>query len=486
MSLKVYKDTQASRQYENAFFRTFQANLANLFEKHNKDGVLIGFGELPEGDDLYPDCVLITENRFLIIDFKHCDKMEVYLPSEDSFYYQKWNTNSPKLSYVGGGSSNNANPYVQLDKQRKKFEKLLGYRPNEDVGGIGALVLFDGDVTVVGEQPRREDFWFKIADKYSFLDAIVDMIDLRSENKNDSEAIRAEYFNCEEYLNNVVIDFEAYEAAEKASEELENIRAEKVKLQDEIDEQKRINKELREKGESVEKGIELINEKEELLKQKELQLKEAQEDFDEKKKNYEISENNYKSEAEKTKQEQEKTEQSKISAKIEREKTKQALLQHQELEKVEHRKKTTLIMFAFIFMIIIAGAVVLIVRDINQKNKEREQEEQALINDKKSGKTCIGLDELSQYVNENNVCVEYVVGDISSNQYIVYLNRKTNTDFAAIIWKKNNIISLEDAKTKYLNKRIRVRGKITYYEGSEKYKYYQIEIKDLSQIEILE
>ena len=198
-----------------------------------------------------------------------------------------------------------------------------------------------------------------------------------------------------------------------------------------------------------------------------------------------MSENNLKSEIQKTKQEPEKTEQLKNSAKAEREKTKQALIRHQEFERVEKRKKTLAVMLAMVFTVIIAGVVSLAVKDLVQKNEEREREEQSIINDKKSGKTCIELNELSEYVGEKNVCVEYIVGDISSNSYIIYLNRVKNTDFAAIIWKKDNIISLEEARAKYLNKRIRVRGKITYYD-SEKYKYHQIEVNDLSQIEALD
>lgn len=59
-----------------------------------------------------------------------------------------------------------------------------------------------------------------------------------------------------------------------------------------------------------------------------------------------------------------------------------------------------------------------------------------------------------------------------------------NNDFAAIVRKEKNILTVAQAKEKYLNRRVRVRGTIKYYD-SAKYKYHEIIVDDLSQIEVL-
>ncbi|MBR3131943.1 NERD domain-containing protein [Candidatus Saccharibacteria bacterium] len=493
MGLNVYKFHLASRQYENTFFRMFQATLKSFFEQQGFDGVLVGFGDVPDGDSLYPDCVLITKNRVLIIDFKDWNNVTVNLPGADNFESGKWTTSNGKV--VGGGSVNNANPYVQLKKQRRKLEQLVGGRLNEDAGGIGCLVVFQGEVKINGEIPGVDEPWFMIANKYSFGNAVYDMIDVRSDEKNDFEAMREEYFESEPYLDNVpLIDPSKYEEVAEANQKVEELESERDEYKSAYEEQLEKNKALREKGESIEEGLKLMREKEVRLKEKEEELEEAQADFEAKDKAYEKTMAEYDTAVEKTKQEMEKTKQAKLNNNTERQKALQeqakahaAELDYEKNLKTERRKS----IFGGIFlMILFIGAIILLVDGITKMNRaseekreEREQAEQALIEDKKAGKVCVGLDELVEYQNIKNVCVEYVAGDVAEWKTAIYLNHFENTDFTAIIWKNSGIITFEEAKERYANKKIRVRGTITYYE---KRHYYEIQVDDLSQIEVLE
>lgn len=494
MGLNVYKFHLASRQYENTFFRTFQATLKSFFEKQGFDGVLIGFGDVPDGDNIYPDCVLITKNRVLIIDFKDWDDVTINLPNADNFESGKWTTSNGK--FVGGGSVNNANPYVQLKKQRKKLELLVGGRLNEDAGGIGCLVVFQGDVKINGKVPGVDEPWFMIADKYGFGNAVYDMIDVRSDEKNNLEAIREEYFESEPYLDNVpLIDPSKYEEVVEANQKVEELESERDEYRAAYEEQLEKNKELREKGESVEEGLKLMLEKEAKLKEKEEELEEAQADFEEKDKAYEKAMTEYNTAVEKTKQEMEKTKQAKLNNNTERQKALQeqakahaAELEYKQNVKTERRKS---FFGGILLMILFIGAIILLIDGIakinrasEEKREKREQAEQALIEDKKAGKVCVELDELAQYKDMKNTCVEYVAGDVTEWKTAIYLNHFKNTDFTAIIWKNSGIITFEEAKERYANKKIRVRGTITYYE-SEKYHYYEIQVNDLGQIEIL-
>lgn len=490
MGLKVYCGSNANRQYENKFFRIFQATLEGLFEQKNLDGILVGYPKVAGGDNLWPDCVLLTSDRIVIIDFKNYDNIDVYLPSNDVLAEQEsWRTSNGKT--VEGGSQNNANPLVQLKKQRKKMEDLFGGRMNESVGGISGVVLFQGDVRIIGKIPKREEFWFSIADCYNFGNAISDVINVRSKEKNDIEWIRKKYFGACEYIDNIpVIDPDAYISAEKASEKVDKILEEKEEIEEQLRLQKAENKRLREKGESVEEGIKKIQVKEEELKRKEEELEAARENFDEKKNRYDVAIAEFEKEVERTKQQIEKTKQAEINENIEHEKALQeqakAKRAETELKKaaiIERRKR----IFGWIAIIATIAVIVLAIgfwiKDSLEKGAEEARAEQALIEDKKAGKVCVGLDEVADYMNIDNVCTEFIVGNVAEIKTTIYLNHYKNTDFAAVIWKDNNVMTFDEANT-YLNKRIRVRGKIKYYEG-EKYKYHYITVTDLSQIEIV-
>lgn len=494
MGLELYKDGAGSKVYENSFFRSFAATLKALFERQKLNGVLIGFSFVPEVDNFWPDCLLITENRIVIIDFKHCNSTNVHLPSEDRFESDSWGTD---YGHVSAGSKNNANPFDQLKKQERRLTNKLGYIPNEDVQGVGCIVVFDSDIRIVGKIAGVCDGWFSVADCNSFGNAVYDMVDLRSKNKNDPEELRKKYFPASEYISNIpTIDLDKYISMEESSQEFDKLRDERDRIKQELDEQKKENKRMREDGQSVEEGIRRIKQKEEQLNKIENELKEQQKDFDEKKNAYDIAVKHFETEVEKTKQEEEKTKQAKANQDIERQKAKQeqaraktAELEYEQNMKSEKRKSITAGVVLTIALIMILVAIILKITDMNstadQNRREREEQEQALIEDKKAGKTCIEISELKDFVGTKNACVEFIVGDVADRSNSLYLNRTVNTDFAAVIWKSSNIIDYNTAKNMYLNKRIRVRGTITYYD-TEKYKYHRIVVSDLSQIEILD
>lgn len=70
MALRVFKADEASRDYENDFFRSFSGSLVEVFKKEKLNGILIGHPRVPSNKYLKPDCVLITPNRLVLIDFK--------------------------------------------------------------------------------------------------------------------------------------------------------------------------------------------------------------------------------------------------------------------------------------------------------------------------------------------------------------------------------------------------------------------------------
>ena len=78
MALKVFKADEASRDYENDFFRSFSGSLVEVFKKEKLNGILIGHPRVPSNKYLKPDCVLITPNRLVLID-----------PLDGTRWYQK-------------------------------------------------------------------------------------------------------------------------------------------------------------------------------------------------------------------------------------------------------------------------------------------------------------------------------------------------------------------------------------------------------------
>ncbi|GAB0174617.1 MAG: hypothetical protein HHAS10_04960 [Candidatus Altimarinota bacterium] len=183
--LEIRKGT-ASRGYENSFFREFSYNLAKLFEKHNKDGLLIGFSEVDEAPLLQIDALLITEHVVCIIDFKNYSG-KVMLPEESDFQTGAW-ISEKTGDYIKGGAR--LSPFDQLFHQKRKLTGL--YRdhiskhitlPNIfDPHRVRRIVCFQEIIELVGHIPGNQTNFFGIVDKSNYLEKINDFISIKDES----------------------------------------------------------------------------------------------------------------------------------------------------------------------------------------------------------------------------------------------------------------------------------------------------------------
>lgn len=137
-------------------------------------------------------------------------------------------------------------------------------------------------------------------------------------------------------------------------------------------------------------------------------------------------------------------------------------------------RNTIICLLAVIFVTIIGyGMFEVISRNISKTEQIAQLEE-----DRKSGKVCIPSSEAANYEGLDGVCVEYYVNYVNDSKHYVFVSDKKNGDFTALV-KNKAIISLQDAKDNYLNRRIEVRGKIIKYEDT-----HEIEVYDASQIKV--
>lgn len=83
---------KSSKSYENEFFRKISVELSQVFEQRNWDGILLGTPECITREDLQIDCLLVTENQIIIIDFKNYSGT-LELPSEENFRFGRWTLN---------------------------------------------------------------------------------------------------------------------------------------------------------------------------------------------------------------------------------------------------------------------------------------------------------------------------------------------------------------------------------------------------------
>ncbi|WP_052360291.1 nuclease-related domain-containing protein [Solidesulfovibrio alcoholivorans] len=166
------------RSYENDFFRILAAGLTAEFDKRGWDGLLIGMPESLELESLQIDCLLVTNDRIVLIDFKDYSG-DLELPEQDMFDVGAWKIDEIP---VRGGSS--VNPYRQLGKQRAKLNKQLGWKMRGfDRKSVYTLVCFHGQINIIGRVPRRI-IGFDIVDSTTVFNKIVDIVDVQSDNQN--------------------------------------------------------------------------------------------------------------------------------------------------------------------------------------------------------------------------------------------------------------------------------------------------------------
>lgn len=162
------------KTYENEFFRKIASELYDVFERKSWDGMLIGMPECITQDGLQIDCILLTRNQIIIIDFKNY-KGVLTLPAPDEFSSGRWMLDNQVV--VRGGSARN--PYAQLQRQRARLAKELYSRIQRfDKNTVSTMVCFHESVQIIGEIPRKSQLSFSIVDSTNFLNKIVDIVDV--------------------------------------------------------------------------------------------------------------------------------------------------------------------------------------------------------------------------------------------------------------------------------------------------------------------
>ncbi len=171
---------QASKRYENEFFRVFTAHLSVLFEAKDFEGVLLGHPAAKDSPDFKPDALLITHDSLTIIDFKNY-KGVVRLPNEETFWTGPWINDTVKgPTHVGGGASKN--PFAQLRKQQDRLNEILQRVPTEVP--VHLHVLFHGgDVDIRGEIPGKFQSFFSVSGPDDWADKVLDGVNLGSRQK---------------------------------------------------------------------------------------------------------------------------------------------------------------------------------------------------------------------------------------------------------------------------------------------------------------
>lgn len=219
----------ATKSHENEFFRHFAKSLQHVFDQAGMDGLLLGSPKSLLDDTLQIDALLITKGTITIIDFKNYSG-EINLPKEDWFSTPIWET-SDGIPVKGGSSSN---PFLQLSKQRRKLIDLFSKAP-ESIGSVenkmvSIMACFCDYVTINGEIPRKKRAYFSIADKGTFPNKIIDIVDVTS----DTNLLDEKFIS---YLNSKL--FETREYAHIAEEEppelkvsLDEISREEVSIVD--------------------------------------------------------------------------------------------------------------------------------------------------------------------------------------------------------------------------------------------------------------
>lgn len=162
------------KYYENEFFRKVASELNELFERRSWEGLLIGMPKCITESELQIDCLLLTKNQLIIIDFKKYRGV-LNLPTPGEFGYGRWMLNNGVT--VKGGSA--PNPYIQLQRQRARLIKALQSQIKAfDKSTVSTMVCFHDAIEIIGEIPHQRQIGFSIADSSNYLNKIVDILDV--------------------------------------------------------------------------------------------------------------------------------------------------------------------------------------------------------------------------------------------------------------------------------------------------------------------
>lgn len=492
MSLVMRKGKEASREYENSFFRAVANSLKPYFDSENIDGILIGFPEVPEDARLRPDCVLITKSRIVIIDFKKYDT-NIFLPDEHNFDTGSWK--SEKGIIVKGGKLYR-NPFDQLKNYREFANKIIGEVTLDD---IACIVCFHHEVTIINDVPGRYASWFSVTDQDQYIQAIRDAIEINPYKTIDINAA-AKHFKAKEYTEFRPIKIETTKSvseAKKVLQEKSRIEYRARQLEKEAEAKLRAAEENRNATSTLRQEAEMAK----------FRAERAAKDLEKAKQFYDGKRHELDLEINRTEQAKAKAAEARAKQKAETENRKAAeaklkteTLRHSiEMEKIEEarrereakfvlagkkietqKKVAKITAITLTICAIIAFGILIIIRKQREDNLKRQKEEEAAQLEQAylDGTKCMPIERVKDFVGKN-VCVEYYVGDVKDNSYFIYLKDNGQELFEIVISKKLKILTKEEAKNDFLNKRVQVRGEIKIYKDS-----YEIMPTSLSQIEL--
>lgn len=186
--LEVRKNTY-SKNYENTFFREFARHLHKSFADNGRSGLLIGSPFCEVDERLQIDALLITDQVVCIIDFKNFSG-KIKLPNERNFEMGIW-TNAIGDQIKGGSS---INPFIQLKNQKRRFSEVYNKHIQKDlkIGDIFnpnhtvRIICFQEETELNGRIPSNEALNFFILDKITFLEGLLDIIDVSDKDVNIS------------------------------------------------------------------------------------------------------------------------------------------------------------------------------------------------------------------------------------------------------------------------------------------------------------
>lgn len=74
---------KSTKSYENEYFRLLATGLSNEFDKRGWNGLLMGMPKSLVAENLQIDCLLVTDDQIILIDFKNYGG-DLELPEADS------------------------------------------------------------------------------------------------------------------------------------------------------------------------------------------------------------------------------------------------------------------------------------------------------------------------------------------------------------------------------------------------------------------
>lgn len=404
MGLKVFVGSQASRAYENEYFRELANSIAVAFRHHGLSGYLLGHPECVVDEYFKPDALLITDSSVQILEFKNFHDVVVELPDESNFTTGRWRAlrSGQRPVNVAGGSSEN--PFSQLQKQRVRLSQItdrLGLEPQ-----ILLRVLFQGDVSIKGRIPGRYQSYFNISSHKQAVNVILDGARLHGTGYKFSPELLLSKFRMVPYQELETFTASVIDKAKKVADADGLLVAAESK-----------NRAAQEALDSAEQSKKALAEVEQLKRDEIQSLQQAKADA--------------------------------------QAVTKDFNQKQYDLEKRKSIRGTT-VAFAVIAVALLALFGIFGVAQSNAKQAQRTSYLE--------GRTCIPAAESNEYIGAKAVCVSFKVGHIGESGKLVFIQEQIKNGFTALAI--NGFISKAQAEKLYLGKQIEVRGDIVDYKGS--------------------